>query len=131
MAAAKNTGKNTDKRGTTQNLRAPWKPGQSGNPSGRKLGVRNRKTVIMDAMIRIAEAKKIPVEDIEEIMHASAIDKAMKGSFFHYAEISNGLYGKMTDKTDLTSGGKTIADLITIAHGKAKRGASASAEVSG
>lgn len=118
-------------RGNPQNL-ILWKPGQSGNPAGKKLGTRNRKTIIMDAIRKLAEANGKTPEEIEELIQAVAIQHAIKkGSFFHYAEITNGLYGKMTDKTDLTSGGKTIADLITIANDKPKRGAKASAKVSG
>jgi len=123
MAAAKSSGKNTAKRGNTDNL-IPWKPGQSGNPNGRKLGTRNRKSVIMDAIKRLAEAQKMDAAELEDAIQAVGIQKAMKGSFFHWAEISNGLYGKITDKMDLTSGGKTLADLMTIANGKTKRGGS-------
>lgn len=94
----------------------PWKPGQSGNPKGRKLGTRNRKTVIMDAIRRLAEAKSIDPAELEDAIQAAGIVKAVKGSFFHYQEISNGLYGKVTDKVDLTSGGKTLADLIASAN---------------
>lgn len=130
MADAINTEKNTKKaRGNPQNL-ILWKPGHSGNPKGRPLGSRNRKTVIMDAIRKLAEANDKTPEEIEELIQAVAIQHAIKkGSFFHYQELSNGLYGKMTDKTDLTSGGKTIADLITIANDKPKRGGKTPAKV--
>lgn len=117
----KNTEKNTKRRGNPQNLLKPWKPGQSGNPKGRKLGTRNRKTVIMEAIRKMAEAKGIDPAEAEELIQASGIEKAMKGSFFHYQEISNGLYGKITDKMDLTSGGKTLADLIASANAQPAR----------
>jgi hypothetical protein len=131
MAEAKNTEKNSKPRGNPQNL-ILWKPGQSGNPAGRKLGTRNRKTVIMEAMRKLAAANGMEPEEIEELLQASALQAAIKkGSFFHYQELSNGLYGKITDKVDLTSGGKTLADLITIANGKAKPGAKAPAAVQG
>jgi len=35
-----------------------WKPGQSGNPTGRKVGQRHRSTVILEALME-ADAKKI------------------------------------------------------------------------
>lgn len=117
MATSQSTEKSTKrKRGNPQNLVMPWKPGQSGNPKGRKLGTRNRKTVIMDAIRRLAEAKSIDPAELEDAIQAAGIVKAVKGSFFHYQEISNGLYGKVTDKVDLTSGGKTLADLIASAN---------------
>jgi hypothetical protein len=86
----------------------PFKKGQSGNPKGRPLGSRDRRTVIMDAIIRIGEKKKMTPEEIEEAIQVSGIEKALKGSFLHYAEISNGLYGKVAQKTDITSGGEKI-----------------------
>lgn len=113
------------------NLAPQWKPGESGNLNGRPLGSRNRKTVIMAAIRRIAEKKNLTPEEIEDAIQASGIEKAMKGSFLHYAEVSNGLYGKISDKVDVTSGGKTIADLITLAHGQPKAGADAPAAVQG
>lgn len=99
----------------------PWKPGQSGNPKGRPLGARDRRTVIMDAIRRIGESKGMSPEEIEDAIQAVGIEKAFKGSFFHYEAISDGLYGKMTDKMDFTSGGKTLADLVAIANGGTKR----------
>lgn len=114
----KNTENSTTKkrRGNPQNLMAAWKKGQSGNPKGRRLGLRSRRTVIMAAIRRLAEMKEMDPADIEELIQAAGIEKAVKGSFFHYAEISNGLYGKITDKMDVTSGGKTLADLIASAN---------------
>lgn len=130
MAAAKNTAKKTVLSGRTKGLK-PWKPGQSGNPKGRPLGRRDRRTVLWAALKRIAEQKNMTPEEYEELVQASGIEKAVKGSFFHFKEVSDGLYGKISDKVDLTSGGKTIAELITLAHAKPKPGAAASAEVQG
>ena len=93
-----------------------FKKGQSGNPAGRPLGSRDRRTVIMDALKRIAEKKGMTPEEIEEAIQVAGVEKAIKGSFFHYQEISNGLYGKITDKLDLKSGGKSLADLLILAH---------------
>lgn len=118
MAAAKNTAKNTTKSGRQKGLAAPWKPGQSGNPNGRPKGRRDRRTVLWAAIQRIAEKKNMTPEEVEEALQAAGLEKAIKGSFFHYKEVSDGLYGKITDKVDLTSGGKTIADLIALANGK-------------
>jgi len=98
-----------------------FKPGKSGNPKGYKLGKRNRRTVIMDALRRIAEKKNMTPEEMEEALQTAGIEKAIKGSFFHYAEISNGLYGKITDKVDLTSGGMTLADLVNAANGAQRK----------
>lgn len=121
--ADNSTGNSTKKRrGNPQNLKLPWKPGQSGNPKGRKFGQRNRRTVIMDALKRLAEANSIsdPAE-LEDMLQAAGIMKALKGSFFHWETLNDGLYGKITDKMDVTSGGKTLADIISLANAKPKR----------
>ena len=107
-----------------------FKKGQSGNPKGRPFGSRDRRTVIMEAIKRIAEKKNATPEEVEEAIQTSGIEKALKGSFLHYSEISNGLYGKITDKVDVTSGGRTLADLISLANGnKRKRAAKTTGEV--
>jgi len=111
--------KNSGKNKGHANL-IPYKKGQSGNPKGRPFGSRDRRTVIMEALRRIAEKKNMTPEEIEEALQVAGIEKGLKGSFFHYAEISNGLYGKITDKVDVTSGGKTLADVIALANGKRK-----------
>ena len=99
----------------------PFPKGTSGNPKGKKVGTRDRRTVIMDALKRIAEKKGMTPEEIEEAIQTAGIEKAIKGSFFHYQEISNGLYGKISDKVDITSKGKTLADVLTAAsHARRK-----------
>jgi len=119
MARAKSTVKSTVKSKRTAGL-IPWKKGQSGNPAGKKLGTRDRRTVIMEAIKRIAEKKNMTPEEVEEAIQTAGLEKAIKGSFMHYAEISNGLYGKIQDKMDITSGGKTLADVLSAAHARRK-----------
>lgn len=131
MAAAKSTGVSTKNRGNPQNLKPAWSKGQSGNPTGRKLGQRNRKTVIMEALRYLADKRKLSPEELEELLQVSGIEHALKGSFSHYQAVSDGLYGKLSDKLDLTSGGRTIADLITLANGKPTTGAVAPTKVQG
>jgi len=123
METEENTDNNTKKRRGNPQTLILWKPGQSGNPKGRPLGARNRKTVIMEAIKKLAAANGKTPEELEELMQAAAIQKAVKGNFFFYSELSNGLYGKITDKVDLTSGGKTLADLIASANANKGNGA--------
>jgi hypothetical protein len=111
MAKAKNTGRNTG----LANLKPAWKKGQSGNPKGKPKGTRDRRTVIWEAIKRIAEKRSLSPEEVEEAIQAAGIEKSLKGSFFHYKEISDGLYGKIQEKLDVTSGGKTLADVIAAA----------------
>jgi hypothetical protein len=99
-----------------------FKKGQSGNPKGRRKGQRDYRTLFWIALEHIANTQGMTAEEVEEALHAAGIVKAIKGDFFFYQEISNRVYGKPTDKMDLTSGGKTIADLITLAHAKRRTG---------
>lgn len=108
MARAKNIAKNSVKPSKRTAGLIPWKKGQSGNPKGRPLGARDRRTVIMEAIKRIAERKNMTPEEIEEAIQTSGIEKALKGSYLHFAEISNGLYGKVQSKVDVTTDGKAI-----------------------
>jgi len=101
----------------------PFKKGQSGNPKGRRKGQRDYRTLFWIALERIADTKGMTAEEVEEALHAAGIVKALRGDFFFYQELNNRVHGKVTDKMDVTSGGKTIADLITMAHGGTKRGA--------
>lgn len=118
---AKNTGRSTGKKKGLQNLKKPWKKGQSGNPNGRPLGARDRRTVIWEALKTIAEKKNMTPEEVEAAIQVVGIEKAIKGSFLHYSEISNGLYGKITDNMDIKSGGKSLADLISTANASRTR----------
>jgi len=112
--------KKTTKKTTKKVIGRPFKKGQSGNPGGRPKGARDRRTVIWEALKVLAERKGHTPEEVETALQVAAIEKAGKGSFLHYAELSNGLYGKVTDDIDIKSGGKSIADLIALAH-NAKR----------
>ena len=105
----KNTEKNTDKR--LKNLKAPWEKGKSGNPKGKAVGTRDRRTVIWEAMKVLAKKWETTPEDVEVQMQMAALLKAIKkGDFYMYQELSNGLYGKIVDNMDIKSGGKSLAD---------------------
>lgn len=118
MGADNNTEGNKDKR--LKNLRPGWKKGQSGNPKGRPVGARDRRTVIWEALKLIAEKKGVLPEEVEAAIQVVGIEKALKGSFLHFDVISNGLYGKVVDNLDIKSGGKSLAELISTAN--ARRG---------
>ena len=104
----------------------PFKKGQSGNPAGRPVGARDRRTVIWEAMKALAEnSKHLKIkgfvietpEDVEVAMQMAALTRAIaKGDFYMYQELSNGLYGKITDHMDIESGGKSLGDLIAMAN---------------
>jgi hypothetical protein len=120
MTPQNSSGENRKKRGNPQNLK-PFKKGQSGNPKGYPKGQRNFSTIFKEALRRIAEVKEMAPTDIEDAIHVKAIEKALKGDFFYYKELNERIHGKVTDKMDLTSKGKTLADLILAANNVKKR----------
>lgn len=133
MAASKSSGDNKEKKPADAalakrlaNLR-PFKPGQSGNPKGRRKGQRDYRTLFWIALEHIANQHDMTPEQVEEALHAAGLVKAIKGDFFFYKEISDRVYGKPVDKMDITSGGKTLADVIAAASNerrkRAKQGA--------
>lgn len=110
------------KRGNPQNL-VLWKPGQSGNPKGYPKGQRHYKTIFREALKRIAEKQGCDTVDVEDAIHVKAIEKAIKGDFFFYKELNERIHGKVVEKMDVTSGGKTLADLIASANANKGNGA--------
>lgn len=113
---AKSTENSTkSKRGNPQNL-IPWKPGQSGNPKGYAKGQRHYKTIFREALKRIAQQQGCDPVDVEDAIHVKAIEKAIKGDFFFYKELNERVHGKVKEYMDVTSDGKSLADLIAFAN---------------
>lgn len=115
------SGKNPIKtvRDTRINNLKPFKKGQSGNPKGRRKGQRDYRTLFWIALEHIANNHDMTAEQVEEALHVAGITRAIKGDFFFHQEILNRVYGKPTEKMDITSGGKTLADVIAAAaHAK-------------
>jgi hypothetical protein len=95
-----------------------FKKGQSGNPKGRRKGQRDYRTLFWIALEHIANTHNMSPEQVEEALHAAGIVKAIKGDFYFYQEISNRVYGKPMERMDVTSAGKSLADLFAQLHGK-------------
>jgi|GEM_PF-1957765 len=53
---------NTPKKSPKDNLRPPWKPGESGNPQGRPKGRLNKTTIFLIALKEVAEALRFGKE---------------------------------------------------------------------
>ena len=86
-----NSDKNSDTR--LQNLR-PFKPRQSGNPSGRPKGQRNYATIYREALEKVAHNKHVGAEDMEVELLSKAITFARKGNYQFYKDIMDRLYGR-------------------------------------
>jgi len=98
-----------DKR--LKNLKKPWKPGQSGNPKGLPKGRKNFKTLFNEAIRKIAEEKKLPIDDPEREMVVKAVVEALKGNYQYYRDIMDRNYGRPSEKDDE---GKNIVPTINI-----------------
>lgn len=91
--AAENTGANTKRRGRPENLRPPWKKGESGNPGGRP-----KKTLLTDAYRAVLE-KPYPGDKegrtyAEVIAERVAKEAAKKGSVHAASEIADRTEGR-------------------------------------
>lgn len=107
----KNTEPNTDKR--LDNLKPAWKKGDpSPNPNGRPLGQRNYATIYREALIKLAEANDKSPEDLENEILSKALVSARSGDYRFYKDILDRLYGTATNKSDITSGGDKILQII-------------------
>lgn len=106
---ASNTGKNTD------NLKEPWKKGQSGNPKGRPKGSRNFKTLYWEAITRIAESQGTTPEEFEVKMIEQAVRKGFNGDKSFYTDTLDRVHGKAMQSIDHTTNGKELpAPIISL-----------------
>jgi len=84
----------------------PYQPGQSGNPAGRPKGARSRSTVLAEYAGLKVKKNGLSGEELEataeEFAIMALIKKAWEGDVAAIKEIQDTLYGKITDKTELT-----------------------------
>ena len=91
----KNTGRNKEF------VDNQWKEGESGNPKGRPKGRRNFDTIFDEAIRKIAEEKKLNIDDPEKQMVVKAVVEALKGNFNFYRDIMDRKYGKPDQNLDV------------------------------
>ena len=87
------------------NLKPPWKPGQSGNPTGKNAG-RPRTRPMTDAL------KALLDKDDQKLLKglvAVAAQKALGGDFRYWKEIMDRSDGKVMELLDVTSNGDSLA----------------------
>ena len=91
----------------------PPKKGEIRNPNGRPVGSKNRSTILRK-WLECNDKIKNPLTQQEEVMSVedtvilALIAKARKGDVAAIKEILDSNYGKLTDKTDLTTNGENI-----------------------
>lgn len=81
------------------------------NPNGRPKGTKNFETDFLEAVGKIAEANNITRAEAMEILLRKAYSEAKNGQFNFYKDIMDRLYGKVVEKTDITSKGESINSL--------------------
>ena len=95
--------KNTDgKAKRLANLKPPFRKGQSGNPEGRPVGVRNRSTVLKELLatecdfINPLTLKKDRAE-LEKQLMIALVAKGRRGDIPAIKEILDTVYGKQSN----------------------------------
>lgn len=87
-------------RGNTENLRPPWKPGQSGNPGGRPKGQSLTK-ILRDILDSEADdSGKLVAEHFVESVVTHAIER---GDSALVKEIFNRIDGKVPEKIEVAT----------------------------
>ena len=90
-----------------------FQPGESGNPSGRPKGSRNRSTLVRE-WLEVKQKEKNPltgqVEELEQqdLITLALIKKAKKCDVQAYKELMDSAHGKIEQKTDITSKGQKL-----------------------
>ena len=85
----------------TENLKPPWKKGESGNPKGKKKGTLNRSTILnkwlsVEQSIQNPLTGKMQKLSQEDLIVLAQISQARKGSTRAYTVIRDEKYGKLT-----------------------------------
>jgi Family of unknown function (DUF5681) len=86
------------KIGRTRNLKQ-WKAGQSGNPSGRPKGSRNRSTIVRQWLE--ATATDGDGQVVDQLVRA-LIKKALQQDVLAFRELMDSCYGKTTESVENT-----------------------------
>ena len=81
---------------------------------GKTKGSQDFKTLFHKAIKKIAEDEKIDIDSVEIAIVKKAIEKAKKGDFKFYKDITDRAYGKAQDQLDITSGGKPLPLLNNV-----------------
>ena len=93
--------------------KSQFKEGQSGNPSGRPKGSRNRSTIIRE-ILDLMEKKNNPITGQEEnlsqeqIMTLAVLSKARKGDVRAYQALMDSAFGAPKNQTEITGEVTTI-----------------------
>jgi hypothetical protein len=93
-----------------------WKPGQSGNPAGRKPGVKTFATLFDTAIKVIARDNKINIKNPEQAMVSRAIVEALNGNLGYFNTLMDRKYGKAAETMRITGGELPV--ILEISRGR-------------
>lgn len=96
-----NNDKNKE-RPQNKNLMPPMKKGETRNPNGRPKGQKNYKTLYREALIKIGESKGMTADEIEQELHKTGINRAMRGDATFYKDVMNRVHGKPVQPVEQT-----------------------------
>lgn len=91
-----------------------FKPGQSGNPAGKKKGRRNFNTIFEIALKNYAKRNGKTAEEVEENLMESRIKYALRGDHRFDKDLQERRWGKVPDHMDVTTDGEPIKEIIYI-----------------
>jgi hypothetical protein len=80
----------------------PFKKGVCPNPDGRPNGQRNYATIYREGLRRLAEAKNMTPEEIEELIEQTGLEKALGGDFKFFQDVRDRIHGKPKQGVELT-----------------------------
>ena len=85
-----------------------WTKGQSGNPSGKKKGTKNRSTIIREILSLMVQVKDNNGDEVwqsnEYRMVQAMVNKAIeKGDVAAFNALYDNLYGKLKDTVDMNT----------------------------
>ena len=100
-----------------------FKKGESGNPAGKKKGVKNFATLYQEGLVALAKLNGKEPEELHLEILQQGIKRARKGDFRFYKDTLDRLYGQPVKKTDHTTGGDKIqGNVITFTSFRKDKG---------
>jgi len=84
----------SDNQGTNRNPDGTWKEGVSGNPAGKPSGIKDFKTLFIEAIKKIAKERHLDPDSVEIDLVVRAIAEARAGNFKYYQDILDRKFGK-------------------------------------
>lgn len=99
--------KNSDSKAKRLKNLKPFAKGQSGNPNGRPEGTRNRSTVLKELLATLSDftnpvTLRKETADLETQIMIALIARARRGDVTAIREILDTVYGKVSDKKELS-----------------------------